>query len=386
MEFYLYRFLNSSKDIIYIGRTNDIKRRILKEHFTDNTHLPNICYLETQKVEYVKVVNESEEVAYEAILINEYRPKYNTQFKDEGEFDIQMPDFDWVEFEWEYVGQFEWLKKRKENVVEVNEVAVNYLMQPEVQGITTGIINLDSRVLISQQSFTLIAGESGSGKTTYALNIANRNAKQKKKVLYVNLKDSIEDLSMKILSMDSQIPIKKLLLKQIKEQEYEKCIDSLKNRQDTELLFYNTNDNNWNLEKILLEIRKGNVDLVIIDDLQMIEHERNNYVKDRMEFILKSIKATAVQLFTPIIGTCCISKKIISARLDHRPMIMDFEYDSLLKYSDNIQLLYRDELYNKDTEYKNISEIIVTKNILGELFTTQVCCINGVFANIKDIV
>lgn len=28
MEFYLYRFLNASKDIIYIGRTNDIKRRI----------------------------------------------------------------------------------------------------------------------------------------------------------------------------------------------------------------------------------------------------------------------------------------------------------------------------------------------------------------------
>lgn len=64
---------------------------------------------------------------------------------------------------------------------------------------------------------------------------------------------------------------------------------------------------------------------------------------------------------------------------------MDFEYDSLLKYSDNIHLLYRDELYNKDTEYKNISEIIVTKNILGELFTTQVSCINGVFAN-KEIV
>ncbi len=226
-----------------------------------------------------------------------------------GEFDIQIPDFNWVEFEWEYVGQFEWLKKKKENVVEVNEIAVNYLMQPEVQVIKTGIINIDSGVLISQQSFTLIAGESGSGKTTYALNIANRNAKQRKRVLYVNLKDSIEDLSIKILSMDSQIPIKKLLLKQIKEQEYEKCIESLKNRQDTEFLFYNTNDNNWYLENILLEIRKGNVDLVIIDDLQMIEHERNNYVKDRMEFILKSIKATAVQLFTPIIGTCCISKK-----------------------------------------------------------------------------
>ena len=81
MSFYLYRFIGIDGEILYIGRTNDIERRILKEHFTDNTHLPNQCYLEIEKVEYVEIVNESEEVAYEAILINENRPKYNTQFK-----------------------------------------------------------------------------------------------------------------------------------------------------------------------------------------------------------------------------------------------------------------------------------------------------------------
>lgn len=78
MSFYLYRFIDAEKRIIYIGRTNDIRRRILKEHFTDNTHLPKECYLETEKVEYTEITNESEEVAYEAILINQIRPKYNT--------------------------------------------------------------------------------------------------------------------------------------------------------------------------------------------------------------------------------------------------------------------------------------------------------------------
>ena len=38
MSFYLYRFIDAEKRIIYIGWTNDIRRRILKEHFTDNTH------------------------------------------------------------------------------------------------------------------------------------------------------------------------------------------------------------------------------------------------------------------------------------------------------------------------------------------------------------
>ena len=74
MLFYLYRFINKEGEVIYIGRTNDIKRRFLREHFTNNTHLPNKCYLEIEKIEYVKLV-ESEEVAYEAILINKNRPK-----------------------------------------------------------------------------------------------------------------------------------------------------------------------------------------------------------------------------------------------------------------------------------------------------------------------
>lgn len=33
MSFFLYKFIDSNENIIYIGRTNDIRRRILKEHF-----------------------------------------------------------------------------------------------------------------------------------------------------------------------------------------------------------------------------------------------------------------------------------------------------------------------------------------------------------------
>ncbi len=113
MFFYLYRFIDKEGKIIYIGRTNNIERRILKEHFTDNTHLPKECYLEAEKIEYVKVSNESEEVAYEAILINKIKPKYNVQFKDKGQFQVQLPKFEWKEFQWKYDGQLKWLKKKK---------------------------------------------------------------------------------------------------------------------------------------------------------------------------------------------------------------------------------------------------------------------------------
>ena len=56
----MYRLLDIEGKVIYIGRTNNINMRILKEHFTNNTYFPNECYLETEKVEYTEVINESE--------------------------------------------------------------------------------------------------------------------------------------------------------------------------------------------------------------------------------------------------------------------------------------------------------------------------------------
>lgn len=387
MLFYLYRFINKEGEVIYIGRTNDIKRRFLREHFTNNTHLPNKCYLEIEKIEYVKLV-ESEEVAYEAILINRNRPKYNTQFKDEGCFHVQLPEFEWVEFQWEYEGQLEWLKKKKEISIDANEAAVNFLMNLTEQNIKTGIINVDAGIKILRQSFTLIAGVSGCGKTAYMLNIANYNAKQGKRILFINLKDSVEKLAIRVLSINSKISVESLFLRQMNEQDWDICTESMMASKDVHLLFYNICDNHWYLNKILSAIIESNADLIIIDDLQMIEieeePEKNKYVRDKMDYILKRIQALSVQCEIPIIGTYSISSRKINSRPDHRPMITDLEYDSLQQYPDNIQLLYRDELYSRDNvELKDIVEIITVKNLLNKCYTAQVVYTNSVLANIK---
>ena len=190
-------------------------------------------------------MNESEEVAYEAILINQIRPKYNIQFKDEGNFNVKIPEFQWNLFEWEYEGQFAWLKKKKMGVINAKDVIIN-------------------------------------------------------------------------------------------------CID----------------------------------------DIQMVEDEGNRFVKERMDYVLKNIKAIAVQLSVPIIGSYCISSKEIEKRADHRPFLSDLEYNGLRTYPDNIQLLYRDWMYNMESEQKNIEEIIIVKNMLGDIYCAYMVVVDGTCANL----
>ena len=75
---YVYYFLNYDDEIIYVGRTNDIKRR-MKEHFVKG-HLDKSCYEEVNKIMFAKVNDSKYDTEIcETLLINKYKPKYNKE-------------------------------------------------------------------------------------------------------------------------------------------------------------------------------------------------------------------------------------------------------------------------------------------------------------------
>ncbi len=94
---------------------------------------------------------------------------------------------------------------------------------------------------------------------------------------------------------------------------------------------------------------------------------------------MKTIKAVSNQIATPIIETYCIRAKKVNNRPGYRPMLADFEYDSLQQYPDNIQLLYRDDYYNQYSDIFNVVEIITVNTILKEYFSAKAAYVNGYF-------
>lgn len=67
-------------------------------------------------------------------------------------------------------------------VIKASDVISNCMVESDQQVALTGYLNIDSRMIMSSQSFTLIAGVSGAGKTDYLLNIAIENAMRGKNV------------------------------------------------------------------------------------------------------------------------------------------------------------------------------------------------------------
>ena len=72
---YVYRFLDSKGNIIYIGKTVNMGNR-MQSHFTKG-HLPKECYNTVCRIEYQKHKTESDALIMETYYITKYSPKYN---------------------------------------------------------------------------------------------------------------------------------------------------------------------------------------------------------------------------------------------------------------------------------------------------------------------
>ena len=72
---YVYRFIDTTGKVIYIGKTINIHNR-MKQHFRGG-HLPLECYKSVSRIEYQKYRTESDSLIMETYYITKYNPKYN---------------------------------------------------------------------------------------------------------------------------------------------------------------------------------------------------------------------------------------------------------------------------------------------------------------------
>lgn len=100
-EYYVYRFTDTCDEIIYVGRTNNIKNRI--NGHMKNGHLPKECYDNVKKIEYIKLSGYADMCMYEIYYINKYIPKYNKINKKEEDKgnEVELKELEWIDFDYD---------------------------------------------------------------------------------------------------------------------------------------------------------------------------------------------------------------------------------------------------------------------------------------------
>ena len=113
--------------------------------------------------------------------------------------------------------------------------------------------------------------------------------------------------------------------------------------------------------------------LIIIDYLQLMSGSGRSTDSRQQEIsdFFRSLRALARELKVPVLALSQLSRAV-EQRPDHRPMLSDLrESGAIEQDADVVMFIYRDDYYNKDTELKGISEIIIAKQRNGPIGTVN---------------
>lgn len=265
-----------------------------------------------------------------------------------------------------------------------------------ITGLNTGYNDLNKKTSGLQQSdLIIIAARPSMGKTTFAMNLCENTAMlYNKPILIFSLEMPSEQIMIRMLSSLARINQSKIRTGQLTNEEWS-CLSSTinillkkKNIYIDDSSYLTPNEIRSRSRKIYRE--NNGLSMIMIDYLQLIKIPSlsGNRTLEIAE-ISRTLKSLAKELSIPIIALSQLNRSL-EQRSDKRPVNSDLrESGSLEQDADLIMFIYRDELYNENSDLKGIAEIIIGKQRNGPTGKIRLT-FNGKwsrfdnYANIKD--
>ncbi len=266
--------------------------------------------------------------------------------------------------------------------VPIKQIVINALdriekasrIQGNVTGIATGFIDLDYRMSGLQPSdLILVAARPSMGKKAFVLNIAQYTAFHSDLATAIfSLEMSKEQLVNRLFSLESRVDAQMLRNGNLSDTDWEKLIEGAGTIGRSRLIIDDTPG--ISIGELRSKCRKykleHQIQLIIIDYLQLMSgNGRTDSRQQEISEISRALKALARELNVPVIALSQLSRAV-EQRPDHRPMLSDLrESGAIEQDADVVMFLYRDDYYNKDTDKKNIAEVIIAKQRNGPIGT-----------------
>lgn len=241
----------------------------------------------------------------------------------------------------------------------------------DVTGVPTGFRDLDRITAGFQRNdLIIVAARPSVGKTAFALNVAQNVAIQaRENVAIFSLEMGAEQLVMRMLCAEGNIDAQVLRTGALTNEDWSKLTMAMGSLSNSGIYIDDTPG--VRINEIRAKCRRlaqeNGLGMILIDYLQLIQGSGRPGENRQQEVseISRSLKALARELKVPVIALSQLSRGV-EQRQDKRPMMSDLrESGSIEQDADIVAFLYRDDYYDKESENKNMIEIIIAKQRNG---------------------
>lgn len=256
-----------------------------------------------------------------------------------------------------------WLKKTFQHLSDIKA------HNKGITGIAAGYRKLDEMTSGFQNSdFLVLAARPSMGKTALALSMARNAAASGLTVGFFSLEMSAEQLTLRLLSSEANIAHQKIRNATITSDEWIDLTHVAAQLANMKLFIDDT------ATQTIMDVRakarklkaEHNLQFLVIDYLQLLHgHKKYENRHQEVSEISRSLKALAKELNIPVLALSQLSRAVDS-RTDKRPMLSDLrESGAIEQDADLIMFLYRDIVYNAETENPAHAELIIGKQRNG---------------------
>ncbi|MGU3471926.1 replicative DNA helicase [Paenibacillus sp. D51F] len=244
-------------------------------------------------------------------------------------------------------------------------------------GIPSGFVDLDKMTSGFQRNdLIIVAARPSVGKTAFALNIAqNVGVRSRETVAIFSLEMSAAQLVQRMVCAESNVDAGRMRTGFLEGDDWEKLTMAIGALSEAEIYIDDTPG--ITVSDIRAKCRRlkkeRNLGMILIDYLQLIQGRGKSGENRQQEVseISRTLKQIARELEVPVIALSQLSRGV-EQRQDKRPMMSDLrESGSIEQDADIVAFLYRDDYYDKETEKKNIIEIIIAKQRNGPVGTVE---------------
>ena len=231
-----------------------------------------------------------------------------------------------------------------------------------VTGLPSGFSELDKMTTgFHDDELIILAARPGVGKTAFALNVAQFvGLKTDKTVAMFSLEMGAEQLVQRMLASEGLIDSQHLRTGQLTDEEWRKLVVAAGSLDNTSIYIDDTPG--IKMSEIRAKARrlakeKGNLGLIVIDYLQLIEGPRSESRQQEVSAISRQLKKLAKELHIPVIALSQLSRAV-EQRQDKRPVLSDIrESGSIEQDADIVAFLYRDDYYRDERDEDDEGEV-----------------------------